>query len=305
MLLCMQDGVYLISRSFEVRRLQLRFPMWGVSKDKKPSFKFVPQVATLLDGEMVVDADPATGEKRRRFYAYDLMSMGGKKVTDLPFKQRYAYIEDFVLGPRRLEQQAMAREGAKYPYHMYNYEGECFKVRRKSFYPLHAAQSVLSTLIPKLLHESDGLIFQDWEDRYEPLTCETLLKWKYSHLNSVDFKLHVQPRPSASKEYDCTLLVNRQGRPFPMEDEKVAFPNRIDPADYHQKIVECSYNPEAKTWVFLRERVDKDTPNDFNVFKKVVRSIEDDIGEEEIVKLSKEATDKPLYDRDRNRKCNI
>ena len=87
MLLCMQDGVYLVSRSFDVRRLQMRFPMWGVDKHKKRSFKFIPQQFTLLDGEMVVDEDAHSGERRRRFYAYDLMSMGGQKMTRLPFKQ--------------------------------------------------------------------------------------------------------------------------------------------------------------------------------------------------------------------------
>lgn len=35
----------------------------------------------------------------------------------------------------------------------------------------------------------DGIFVQGYEDPYVPQTCEELLKWKYAHLNSVDFKL--------------------------------------------------------------------------------------------------------------------
>ena len=42
--------------------------------------------------------------------------------------------------------------------------------------------------IPKLSHEADGLIFQPWESPYIIGTANDLLKWKYAHLNSVDFK---------------------------------------------------------------------------------------------------------------------
>lgn len=35
------------------------------------------------------------------------------------------------------------------------------------------------------------------------------------------------------------------------------------------KIIECSWNPEEKVWVFMRTRADKSTPNEFNTYKKV------------------------------------
>ena len=36
-----------------------------------------------------------------------------------------------------------------------------------------------------------GLIFQPSRARYESGTMDTLLKWKFTHLNSVDFKLKI------------------------------------------------------------------------------------------------------------------
>lgn len=309
LLLMMQDGCYLVSRSFDVRRLQMRFPLWGVDKSKKPSFKFVPQNGTLLDGEMVVDEDGYTGEKKRRFYAYDLIAMDGKKIADLPFKQRYAYIEDYAISPRKLEQHAMSKEGDRYPYHMYRYGEESFTLRRKSFYPLHSCANVLGTLIPKLLHESDGLIFQDWEDRYVPLTCQALLKWKYSHMNSVDFMLDLVPGKAAEDaagDGDYVLVLHRSGRPVTLDGAKVRFPNHVNPKDYVRKIVECSYNQEHDTWVYMRDRVDKTTPNDYGVYLKVMKSITDNIGEEEVVGWCEKASaENPLYARDKGRKCQM
>lgn len=41
---------------------------------------------TLLDGEMVVDEDPATGAKRRRYLVYDLIVLQGVSTVKWPFK---------------------------------------------------------------------------------------------------------------------------------------------------------------------------------------------------------------------------
>lgn len=50
---------------------------------------------------------------------------------------------------------------------------------------------VLDQMIPSMSHESDGLIFQSWQDPYKPGTCDELLKWKFASHNSVDFLLKV------------------------------------------------------------------------------------------------------------------
>ena len=45
-----------------------------------------PHHITLLDGEMVVDEDIVTVQRKRRYLAYDLMLLNGKSIIDLPFK---------------------------------------------------------------------------------------------------------------------------------------------------------------------------------------------------------------------------
>lgn len=49
--------------------------------------------------------------------------------------------------------------GQSYPLR-YEYHTELFSVRRKEFWPLQKAKSLLQNFIPTLSHESDGLIFQ-------------------------------------------------------------------------------------------------------------------------------------------------
>jgi mRNA-capping enzyme len=55
---------------------------------------------------------------------------------------------------------------------------------------------------------------------------------------------------------------------------RVEFPDGQDPADYDQKVVECSYDKDRDAWLFLRCRTDKETPNAWHVYESVQRSIE-------------------------------
>ena len=69
-------------------------------------------------------------------------------------------------------------------------------MRRKDFWPLHKSRYILDKFIPSLSHESDGLILQPWDgddSDYQGGTCDVLLKWKFAHLNSVDFLLEMDP----------------------------------------------------------------------------------------------------------------
>jgi len=90
MLLLMLDGTYLIDRRFQFRRVQMRFPSHAQRHN-----------VTLLDGEMVVDVDIATGTATRRYLAYDIMSINKQPVVQLPFTKRFELIESEVVNPKR------------------------------------------------------------------------------------------------------------------------------------------------------------------------------------------------------------
>jgi mRNA-capping enzyme len=278
--------------------------------------------------------------QRRRYLAYDIMVLNTESVADLPFSERIRLIEREVERPRTLERQHFARAEASWrralaahhqqreqqaaadpnnpnpcpppppqPF-LYSYEEEAFGVRRKDFWPITAGEKVCRELIPSLTHESDGLILQAAQDPYVPYTCEQLLKWKFAHLNSVDFVLRMldrgkpqlllkgRPRNDrgggggggAGGGGAAAAVFGTAGASVPgtgltaVEGAQVRFPAELGRAeDYDGRVVECAWDRDAKSWVFLRERTDKGDPNAFAVFEKVVGSILDDIQERDVL----------------------
>ena len=74
-----------------------------------------------------------------------------------------------------------------------------------------------------------------------------------------------------------------------------------DPQEVIGKVIECSFDQETKTWIYMRERKDKDMPNAFHVFEKVLRSIQDNITQDNLIDYIKAATQKPVYEKDKDR----
>lgn len=120
-------------------------------------------------------------------------------------QERYRLIEKEVIHPRNAERDTMVNDLKKPAQQRrmrshYLYQDEPFSARRKEFWKLYEAESLLYSFIPtKVLHESDGLILQPCvgpKSQYIPHTCEQVLKWKFAHLNSVDFRLRLRTGPS-------------------------------------------------------------------------------------------------------------
>lgn len=177
-------------------------------------------------------------------------------------------------------------------------------MRRKEFWALPKTGSLLHTFIPAVSHESDGLIFQAYDDAYEPGTCSKLLKWKFAHLNSVDFRLRCESGRDAAPALE--LLETRASAPrrrgyHVLEDAVVTFPGGVDPHALHHAIVECSWDAEAQTWVYMRERRDKHTPNAYHVYESVEASIRDNILEADVLHCVDDALRRSIYDEDTGR----
>ncbi|KAL1194068.1 hypothetical protein V5N11_004113 [Cardamine amara subsp. amara] len=276
MILLTIDGCYLIDRCFKFRRVHMRFPCKGII-DKVHHY-------TLLDGEMIIDnPKDEQGQARRRYLVYDLVAINGESVVERPFFERLDILKKEVIGPRDADKGTSRN--------CYRYDLEPFGVRIKRFWVLSAAEKILKSFITTLSHEADGLIFQGWDDPYVPKTNEGLLKWKYAEMNSLDFLFEMDENDGRGK-----LFLHERGKKKLMEGYSVEFrDDDSDPAFYSGKIIECSWDKEKQVWVYMRIRVDKPTPNDINIARKVIKSITDDITEEVLLQETREIIHLPMY----------
>jgi mRNA-capping enzyme len=309
MVVVMRSGTYLVDRSNNVTRCQMRWPSPAPPRapGQPPPRSPVGPVhhGTILDGEMVVDEDLVAGTRTRRFLAYDMVALHGASLAGRPWGERWARIAQFVEEPRRFEGQEIGRGRWALPY---DYAAEPFRVRRKTFWPLPAAATLLHHFIPTMVaHETDGLIFQPHDDPYVPNTHRELLKWKFAHMNSVDFRLRVGPPAGggdpvvgsdAPPELTLELLEPRgahQAVMVALPGARVEFPEGERPEAYAGRIVECAWDGGRGAWVFMRERRDKALPNARSVYLKVWASITDDIREEELLEKVAAALRAPHY----------
>lgn len=281
MMLITTHGCYLIDRNFCFRRVQMRFPVKNMNEFHN---------MTLIDGEMIIDKIPDTGLKRR-YLAYDMVALNSRSVVKLPFSERWKLLEEEVIRPRNNERKQFECEGKCNP--VYRYDMEPFGVRRKDFWLLSTVKRLLKDFIPRLSHESDGLIFQGWDDPYVPRTHEGLLKWKYPSMNSVDFLFEV------GSDGRQLLYVYERGKTKLMDGAHVVLGEECedveDIASLSGKIIECSLDKESGSWSCMRVRTDKSTPNDINTYRKVMRSINDNITEEVLLEEIGEIVTLPMY----------
>ncbi|EEF41727.1 mRNA capping enzyme, putative [Ricinus communis] len=239
---------------------------------------------TLLDGEMVIDTDSNTQKQERRYLIYDVMAINETSLVEMPFHVRWRMLNKEVIEPRNQEREVLSKSTNPY----YRYDLEPFSVRRKDFWLLSTVDKLLKKFIPKLPHEADGLIFQGWDDPYVPRTHEGLLKWKYVHMNSVDFLFELGG-------HGHQLFLYERGRKKLLHGNRVVFNDASDPSSYSGKIIECSWDSERQLWIYMRIRTDKSTPNEFNTYRKVMRSIRDNITEEVLFKEIDEIINLPMY----------
>ncbi|XP_004514944.1 uncharacterized protein [Cicer arietinum] len=280
MMLITLDGCYLVDRNFNFRRVQMRFPFRSTNDglgEKSHHF-------TLLDGEMVIDTLPDSQKQERRYLIYDMMAINHVSIIERPFCERWKMLEKEVIEPRNNERQHIYQ--SRNPY--YRYDLEPFRVRRKDFWLLSTVTKLLKEFIKRLSHEADGLIFQGWDDPYVPRTHEGLLKWKYAYLNSVDFLFEIE----GDREL---LFLYERGKKKLLDGSRVTFKDDVDPSHYSGKIIECSWDFDKLEWIFMRIRTDKSSPNEFNTYRKVMRSIKDNITEEDLLNEINEIICLPMY----------
>lgn len=300
LLLAYQGHVYLIDRKCCVWHCPVQLPLPnvsnGTSNDERSGRAPGWHHNTLLDGELVVDAEDAEGNQTcLRYLVYDAMHIGDEDLTHRPLLYRLKKALFDVILPK----EQLLSFGRK--------ANDTIQLMLKDFFELWQIKDVVS-IAGKLPHETDGLVFTPVMVPYAPGTCPALLKWKPAHMNTVDFKLEVVF--GDGKNMHVKLLVGykashnwrvkfsghwlaKTGKAFKQLKE--------DPSRFNGKIGECKWHPDAKTftptdpvkftmngawedggWVLERLREDKHEPNDYRTAKRVVESIEDALTEEEL-----------------------
>ncbi|CAH9064345.1 unnamed protein product [Cuscuta epithymum] len=277
MMLITRDASYLIDRNFHFRKVQLRFPCnEGISE--------VTHHYTLLDGEMVFDTEQET-QKRRRYLIHDIIAINEVSVAKLPFHRRLMLVEEEVIKPRNYEHDLLWKSDNAY----YRYDLEPFEVRMKEFYDLSAATKLVKEFLPLRSYATDGLLFKAWNDAYIPWAHEGLLKWKYPRRYTVDFLFDV------GVNNDNILYLQSFGRRKQI-DCRVEFGGASNiSSSYAGQIVECSWDHKRGTWIFVRARTERSTPDSVNTYEKVKQRMDDEITTDMLLKEIRDLLSLPIY----------
>lgn len=207
---------------------------------------------------------------------FDVLLVNGRNVLRESLLDRLTYAQNEIVKPFQRLYGRGGEDPAPPPYP--------FEVNVKKMWKPYGIAEILQKEIPQLRHENDGLIFTPVVDPYQAGTCERLLKWKPSELNTVDFKLCIDHDQSSEEERYALLVGTRGG-----EHRHFAF-HRPDKAldSLDGRIIECRCVPHAEegappTWQFVRVRADKIMANNERVVDKIINSIRDNVTSEELI----------------------
>ncbi len=258
-------------------------------------------IGTIIDGELVNDRLP-TGGMQLRYLVFDCLILDGNSLMHRTLDKRLAYFRDKVYNPYKALYTKFPEELQYLP----------FQVEFKNMEFSYGIEMMFRDVLPKLPHGNDGLIFTARNQPYKFGTDEHILKWKPETENSVDFRLtldfpmrdpdseeeeegETEPVPDWEAMPTFVLSVyhgNREYREYAKmyatdeEWEDLKALNR----PLQETIVECGQDAQHR-WRFLRFRDDKNDANHISTVLSVMESIEDRVGERDLLAAAKKIRD--------------
>jgi len=280
-----EEAIFLITRENQYFRIpNLHIPL--------PEDENSCHNGTLIDGELVLSKRPIDDVKELRYLMFDCLAMNGKNIVTRPLDKRLGYLSEQFYKPYFKLRENHPKECENFP----------FKLSMKNMHLSYKLPKVFESL--KFLgHTSDGLIFTCCETPYVFGTDPTLLKWKPSEENTIDFKLHLDIPIFTDEDLD----ERDPYRSYPNYDTKPGFElqvwegqtsyspfSSLEVSDeeweklknleepLEERIVECNKDTEDN-WKLLRFRDDKSNGNHISIVHKVLQSIKDAVTKEELI----------------------
>ena len=256
---------------------------------------------TLVDGELVRQRS-RDGGTRLAYLMFDILALDHQQIMDRPFDKRMARLEAFVWKPYRKFAEKYREDADAQP----------FQLAMKGMDFPYATQQMFREKIPKLPHGNDGLIFTCVSTPYRMGTDDHILKWKPPHENTIDFRLQIAAFPTLEdsegeyEDYDAIptieLLIylghNNPEGPYRrhaylhLTSSEWEAMKRMNQAFDH-RIIECWREPTTGHWRpkieedgTPRFRDDKDEANHVSTVNSVIRSIEDAVSEEDLMRAA-------------------
>lgn len=302
-----EDGniVYLIDRKFEVYRLAWFFP----SRDDCR----VGLEETIVDGELFVDVKDS--KEKKRFLIFDCLVVEKRNICAKNFQQRLDQLYKYVIHPFNRMKKDFPH--LKHPFElgvkeMFKCDGlvQILKVVVPSllhendgliFTPIY--QSYVSGTCHRLLKwKPPHLNTVDFKlnilhNEYQLLVLSHGMYEYYGQL-TIDCRkeTHEVINDTTSDVNTSKHVIDEQGKTNDVEEaeHEIDKPDKtLDEDEAAQidllkrsngKIIECyCVKKENIQWKFMRVREDKNTANDISVVAKIIKSIDDNVDEDELI----------------------
>lgn len=241
------DGVRMVMVCLEVEGdpvvviINRALQMWRVNlRVPKKAYQ-----GTLVDGEMI----------NNKLLVYDAVVINGENISQLDFLKRREYFSKFCKSIVKVATDTIS-------------------VNSKKFENLENIEEYCTNEIPKLPHNSDGLIFTPVNSPIQLGTHETMFKWKPIEHITIDFQVKRQHNNTWG------LYIQEKGKLM----YEAELPGYIPLSE--DMIVECRYMGES-LWEPIQERTDKNYPNNRRTFYRTLVNIQENIGIKEFFNIYK------------------
>jgi len=149
LLLILSEAVFFVeqqSSSMQVSQVtSMKFP---TPQDSKKS-----QHRTLLDVVLVIDVEK--GSPTHRFYALDILCIEGGRVWHKPWEQRWKFLNEGVVLPRKKEEAKQQQQPQQQHGHIYSKEP--IKLRAKEYFPMRKLAFVMKDVCAGVAHDANGI----------------------------------------------------------------------------------------------------------------------------------------------------